>query len=75
MMMLVDNPHGGKNFDPPFFLAKDLMDKYHRSFENFVLIMISDGDAGYPSAGVENILKSPAKAKLVFKAIALGKGS
>lgn len=37
--------------------------------------MMSDGDAKYPSEGVENIKKSPAKNKLKFKAIAYGAGS
>jgi hypothetical protein len=37
--------------------------------------MMSDGESGYPSNGVENIKKSPAKNKLKFKSIAYGDGS
>jgi hypothetical protein len=37
--------------------------------------MMSDGEADYPSEGIENIKKSPAKGKLKFKSIAYGKGS
>jgi hypothetical protein len=37
--------------------------------------MMSDGEASYPSNGVENIKKSPAKIKLKFKSIAYGSGS
>jgi hypothetical protein len=37
--------------------------------------MMSDGEADYPSEGVENIKKSAAKIKLKFKSIAYGGGS
>ena len=56
-------------------MAKDLMEKYHGSFDSFVLVMMSDGEAGYPSVGVDNIKKTPAKSKLKFKSIAYGGGS
>ena len=56
-------------------MAKDLMDKYYYSFDNFVLVMMSDGESSYPTNGVENIKKSPAKGKLKFKSIAYGGGS
>ena len=51
------------------------MDKYYDSFDNFVLVMMSDGESSYPQNGVENIKKSPAKGKLKFKSIAYGGGS
>ena len=51
------------------------MEKYHDNYDSFILVMMSDGDAKYPSEGVENIKKSPAKNKLKFKAIAYGAGS
>jgi hypothetical protein len=56
-------------------MAKDLMDKYNNSFESFVLVMMSDGESRYPTNGIENIKKSPAKSKLKFKSIAYGEGS
>jgi hypothetical protein len=57
-------------------MAKDLIDKYHNNFDNFVLVMMSDGDAThYPKNGVENIKKSPAKSKIKFKSIAYGDGT
>jgi hypothetical protein len=37
--------------------------------------MMSDGEASYPSEGVENLKKSPAKGKMKFKSIAYGNGS
>jgi hypothetical protein len=37
--------------------------------------MMSDGEAGYPTVGVENIKKSPVRSKLKFKSISYGKGS
>jgi hypothetical protein len=37
--------------------------------------MMSDGDADYPSKGVERILQSPCNNKIKFKAIAYGKGT
>jgi hypothetical protein len=56
-------------------MAKGLLEKYQESFESFVLVMMSDGEAGYPSVSVESIKKSPVKSKLKFKSIAYGKGS
>jgi hypothetical protein len=56
-------------------MAKGLMDKYEKSYDSFVLVMMSDGESDYPSEGVENIKKSPAKGKLKFKSIAYGDGS
>ena len=56
-------------------MAKGLLEKYQGSFDSFVLVMMSDGEAGYPSVGVENIKKSPARSKLKFKSISYGKGS
>jgi hypothetical protein len=56
-------------------LAKGLLEKYQESFDSFVLVMMSDGESGYPSVGVENIKKSPARSKLKFKSISYGKGS
>jgi uncharacterized protein with von Willebrand factor type A (vWA) domain len=66
------NPDGGTNFNPPLNMAKGLLEKYHETFESFVLVMMSDGEAGYPSIGVENIKKSPVKSKLKFKSISYG---
>ena len=56
-------------------MAKDLMDKYCDRFDNFVLVMMSDGESSYPKNGVENIKQSPAKGKVKFKSIAYGGGS
>ena len=51
------------------------MEKYHDHYDSFVLVMMSDGESGYPSTAVESIKKSPAKNKLKFKSIAYGAGS
>jgi hypothetical protein len=51
------------------------MEKYESFYDSFVLFMMSDGEASYPSEGVENIKKSPAYSKLKFKSIAYGDGS
>ena len=75
MEILVDPPQGVKYFDPPLSVAKSLMEKYQNSFDSFVLVMSTDGEAPYPSAAVENIRKSPVNGKLKFKAFAMGKGS
>ena len=56
-------------------MAKSLMEKYNDQYDSFVLVMMSDGEADYPSEGVESIKKSPAKIKLKFKSIAYGGGS
>jgi hypothetical protein len=56
-------------------MAKGLMDKYEKSFDFFVLIMMSDGGSSHPSEGINNINKSPARGKLAFKSIAYGDGS
>ena len=56
-------------------MAKDLMEKNNDRYDSFVLVMMSDGESGYPSNGVESIKKSPAKNKLKFKSIAYGAGS
>jgi hypothetical protein len=50
-------------------MAKDLMEKYYETYENFVLAMMSDGDSDYPSKGVDSIKKSKVKSKLIFKSI------
>jgi len=68
----LSGPNGNTDFDPPLNMAKGLMDKYEKSYDSFVLIMMSDGVARYPSYGIENIKKSPAKEKLTFKSIAYG---
>ena len=68
-------PDGGTNFNPPLNLAKDLMVKHQGNFDSFVLVMMSDGEAAYPSVGVDSIKRSPAKSKLKFKSIAYGQGS
>ena len=34
-------------------MAKDLIEKYYEDFDSFVLVMMSDGEAKYPSDGVE----------------------
>jgi hypothetical protein len=43
------------------------MEKYEQIYDSFVLVMISDGEASYPSEGVERIKKSPALAKITIK--------
>jgi hypothetical protein len=53
-------------------MAKELMEKHYINCNSFVLAMMSDGEASYPSEGVENINKSLAKGKLKFKSIAYG---
>ena len=68
-------PNGGTDFNPPLNLARGLMEKYHDHYDSFVFVMMSDGESGYPSTGVESIKKSPAKNKLKFKSIAYGGGS
>jgi hypothetical protein len=55
--------------------AKDLIDKYHSKFDKFVLVMMSDGEANFPTTGIENIKKSPAMNKLYFKSISYGGSS
>jgi uncharacterized protein with von Willebrand factor type A (vWA) domain len=45
----LSNPDGGTDFDPPLNKAKELMDKYEKSFDSFVLIMMSDGGSSHPS--------------------------
>jgi hypothetical protein len=52
MEKLVDPPQGVKNFDPPLSVARSLMEKYQNSFDSFVLVMTTDGEAPYPSAAV-----------------------
>jgi hypothetical protein len=37
--------------------------------------MMSDGDAGYPSEGVQRIKSSPGFGKIKFKSIAYGEGT
>jgi hypothetical protein len=37
--------------------------------------MMSDGEASYPSVGIDNIKKSPAQSKIKFKSIDYGGGS
>jgi hypothetical protein len=49
------SPNGGTDFNPPLNMAKGLMDKYEKSYDSFLLFMMSDGEAGYPSEGVENL--------------------
>ena len=71
----LNGPGGLTDFNPPLDIAKDLLEKYQNSCDWFVLVMMSDGEANYPSVGVENIKKSPAKGKLKFKTIAYGEGS
>jgi hypothetical protein len=56
-------------------MAKNLMEKYYGQYDSIVFFMMSDGESGYPSKGVENIKKSSAKKKLKFKSIAYGGGS
>ena len=68
-------PASGRDINPPLNMAKDLMDKYEKSYDSFVLVLMTYGNADYPSQGVENIKKSPAKGKLKFKSIAYGGGS
>jgi hypothetical protein len=69
------SPAGTTDFNPPLNMAKGLIDKYEKSFDTFVLVMMSDGGASYPSEGVENIKKSVGKGKIAFKSIAFGEGS
>jgi uncharacterized protein with von Willebrand factor type A (vWA) domain len=45
-------PNGGTDFNPPLNMAKGLMDKYEKTFDSFVLIMMSDGGAYHPSEGI-----------------------
>lgn len=71
----LSSPNGGTDFDPPLNTAKGLMDKYEKSYDSFVLIMMSDGGSSHPSYGISNINKSTARGKLVFKSIAYGAGS
>jgi uncharacterized protein with von Willebrand factor type A (vWA) domain len=68
-------PCGGTDFNPPLNTAKELMDKYEKSYDSFVLIMMSDGGASHPSEGINNINNSTARGKLAFKSIAYGEGS
>jgi Mg-chelatase subunit ChlD len=51
-LQALDPPNGGTDFDPPLHMAKDLMEKYQNNYDSFVLVMMSDGEADYPSAGV-----------------------
>lgn len=53
-------------------MSLGLMEKNQGNFDCFVLVMMSDGEASYPSVGIDNIKKSPAKSKLKFKSIAYG---
>ena len=71
----LDPPCGGTCFDPPLDMAKGLMEKYQNNYDSFVLVMMSDGEASYPSSAIKNIGDSPAKGKLKFKSIAYGAGS
>ena len=66
---------GGTDFDAPLHMAKELMDKNNNSYDCFILVMMSDGEAGYPSDGIEEINKSPGRGKLKFKSIAYSDGS
>jgi len=68
-------PNGGTDFDSPLNMALGLMEKHHAQYDSIVFVMMSDGESGYPSTGVESIKKSPARNKLKFKAIAYGGGS
>jgi uncharacterized protein with von Willebrand factor type A (vWA) domain len=76
ILKTLSDPIGGTDFNAPLNMAKDLMDKYEKSYDSFVLVMMSDGCASYPSEGIDNIIKkSSAKGKLTFKSIAYGDGS
>jgi hypothetical protein len=33
-------------------MAKTLMEKYHKSYDSFVVVMMSDGESVFPSVGV-----------------------
>jgi uncharacterized protein with von Willebrand factor type A (vWA) domain len=45
-------PSGGTDFNPPLNMAKELMEKYEKTYDSFVLIMMSDGAASHPSQGI-----------------------
>ena len=74
-MSSLQDPNGGTDFNPPLNMARCLMEKYFDHFDSFFLVMIASGEASYPSNGIENLKKSPAKIKLKFKSIAFGGGS
>ena len=58
ILKALTDPEGGTDFDPPLKMAKELMEKHYINCNSFVLALISDGEASYPSEGVENINKS-----------------
>jgi hypothetical protein len=41
-----------KDFNSPLQMAKTIMEKYHKSYESFVLVMISDGESGFQAVDV-----------------------
>lgn len=51
------------------------MEKYRKSYDSIVLIMVSDGKSGFPALGVKDINESRARSKLKFKSIAYSRGS
>ena len=56
-------------------MSLGLIEKHQGNFEFFVLVMMSDGEASYPSVGITNIKKSHAYSKIKFKSIDYGGGS
>lgn len=42
------------------------------TFENFILVMMSDGEASYPQAGIDAIKKFPNFENIKFKVIGYG---
>ena len=74
-MSSLQDPNGGTDLNPPLNMARDLMEKYNDQYDCISLVMMSYGEAPYPSNGIENIKKSPAIKKLKFKSIAYGRDS
>ena len=48
-------PSGGTDFDAPLLQSKSLLEKYNKSYDSIVLVMMRDGEAGYPNRGIEEI--------------------
>jgi hypothetical protein len=65
----------GTFFDPPLDLALKHMEANNDKYKNFVVCMMTDGQAAYPNVAVEAIKKSAVLGKMKFKAVAYTGGS
>lgn len=66
---------GGTNFDVPLRQALANMKQHEQKYKSIVLCMMTDGQASYPNAEVNQIKAVDFFGKITFKAVAYGGGS